>query len=370
MPSTSGGAGHSGAFGVPSGKETAFSCPATRRAWRRSRALHQVRHLGPYALLAVLSGLCTALGVPRWLVAVVVGTGLVVAVPAHRWRCRHASVNARRARLVLEHYPWRPCLLERGADLDDQADRASARKWRGPFFRLADPDVTGGVWVHGVPGPGPLNSSVRSPCAPHVLDEAFDAAGGQQRAWFAGDLRFGGVLSPAGGGRPVLTHARGRRGLKGEHKAAPPEQDALAVRAGLLEYDELPTSHPLRRAHENGGPGGGQAAPRPGPARPVTGGSPAARAAVRTALALFAALALLTGLLLAFGAVRPDDTDAVTRIAVGMLASLALGVSFGAGAALADDMDGRSPLRWLRRLSECFFWTAFALFWACLFAAS
>ncbi|MFI1567151.1 hypothetical protein ACH4ZX_29585 [Streptomyces sp. NPDC020490] len=369
MSSTSGGAGHSGAFGVPPGKETAFACPATRRAWRRSRALHRVRHLGPYVLLAVLSGLCPALGVPRWLVAVVVGTGLVVAVPAHRWRCRHASVNARRARLVLEHYPWRPCLLKRGPDLDDQAERASARKWRGPFIRLADPEVAGRVRVHGVPGPGPLNSSVRSPSAPRVLDEAFDTAGGQQEAWFAGDLRFGGVLSPVGGGRPVLTQARGRRGLKGEHKAASPEQDTLAVRAGLLEYDELPKSHPLRRAHENGGP----AAPRPGPARPVTGSSPvlsaAARAAGRTALALFAVAALVTGLLLAFVAVRPDGTGATARVYVGMLAMLALAASFRVGAGLAEDAD-RGPLRWLGGLSAGFFWMAFALFWAGLFVAS
>ncbi|MEU6548799.1 hypothetical protein ABZ915_00720 [Streptomyces sp. NPDC046915] len=360
MSSNSGDAWHSGPYGVPPGKETAFSRATTRRAWRRSRVLHHVRHLGPYALLAVVSGLFTAIGGPWRLVLVVVVSALAIAVPVHWWHCRHASVNARRARLVMEHYPWRPCLLEAGPGPDDHAQQVSVRKWQGAFFRLVEPDLAERVRVHGVPGPGWQNSSTRSPCDPRILG-AF-GADGVSEAWFAGDMRFGGVLSPVGGGQPVLTRAREGRGLRAEQKAAPPERDALAIRAGLLEYGELPKRHPLRRAHE------GLA-----PARPVTGSwvgrGTAVRAAGRAVLALVGGAALLTGLFLLFVAVRPGGTEANVRVFVAMSAMLALAMSCRVGAGLADSESG-GPLRWLGGLGAGFFWTAFVLFWLGLVLSS
>ncbi|WP_461067502.1 hypothetical protein [Streptomyces pseudoechinosporeus] len=361
---TSHGDGHDSA-GLPHATAAAFSHPLTRRAWMRSRSLHYGRHLGPYVLLVVVLALTQAVtGVWALTLGLAIATVLIV-VPSHWWNCRHASANPRRARLILEHYSWHLCLME----AVPEPYRATERD--RPSFRLTDAAAPGRTWTHSVPDPDRDDSSVRALCHPRVLVTAAASADAVQ-AWFAGDLRFGGVLSPPGGGQPVLLRARTRRGLKGEAKAAPPEHDALAIRAGLLDFRDLPKKHPLRREWETQDAaaamrGTHRVAP-PGPSAPPTATalqrSPVLRTVVRTVLGLGGVLFLLLGVGLLVGAALPDGAGVAMRLVLAGCALMALvpaPLSL-AGARFAGSGRGWPP-RWPGPVSVAFLAAGLLLLW-------
>ncbi|MER5227849.1 hypothetical protein [Streptomyces flaveus] len=357
--------------GLPHATAAAFSHPLTRRAWMRSRFLHYGRHLGSYVLLAVGFALMQAVtGAWALTLGLAIATVLIV-VPGHWWNCRHASANPRRARLILEHYPWQLCLMEAVPEPDGATRSGGATERNRPSFRLTDAAAPERIWTHSVPGPGREDSSVRALCHPRVLVAAAGSAGAVQ-AWFAGDLRFGGVLSPPGGGQPVLLRARTRRGLKGEAKAAPPEHDALAIRAGLLDFRDLPKRHPLRREWETQDAaaamrGTHRVAP-PGPAASPTATalrrSPVLRTVVRTVLGLGGVLFLLLGVGLLVGAALPDGEGAAMRLALAGSALMVLTPAplCLAGARFAGSGRGWPP-RWPAPVSAAFLAAGLLLLW-------
>ncbi|MPY61147.1 hypothetical protein [Streptomyces spongiae] len=233
-----------------SGGGAALAHAPTRRALRSARLLHYGRHFSPHLAAGVVI-LAVAAATGWWPLCVLLIPVSAYFVPLTWYRCcRYARSDTRRAQLILRHYAWRRCLMEPPAP-DAVQGRGSRRpdNWQGTFVRLTDPYDTGCGRLHGIPGPG-WERPVRGLRDPRVIDVLLDE-GSATETWFAGDLRFGGVVSPVGGGSPVLLRARGRRGLRGEGRAAPPEQDALAIRAGLLDYRDLPKRHPIRRQRED-----------------------------------------------------------------------------------------------------------------------
>ncbi|CAL9663451.1 hypothetical protein SUDANB15_07076 [Streptomyces sp. enrichment culture] len=361
------GEGGAGSPPLPHGTGTAFAHPPTRRAWARSRSLHYARHLGWYVLLAVvLTLLQVTTGLWPLTLGLAVSTVLIV-VPGHWWNCRHASANARRARLVLEHYPWQPCAVEVLPERDGAAEGDGR-----PSFRLTDPAVPGRTWRHSVPGPGREGSSIRALVHPRVLVAAVGSAG-PVPAWFAGDPRFGGVLSPPGGGQPVLLRARGGRGLKGEGRQAPPERDLLAIRAGLLQYRDLPKRHPVRREREaqeavavmRGTP---QAAP-PGPSTPPTATALQRRSglrnAVRALLGAAGAVCLPLGVGLLVWAVLPDSGGVGMRLVLAGSALVALAVALLClvGAHVAGSVSRRARWAWAWPVSTVLFTVGVLVLW-------
>lgn len=359
--------GGAGSQSLPHGAGTAFAHLLTRRAWTRSRALHYARHLGWYALLTVvLTLLQVTTGLWPLTLGLAVSTVLIV-VPGHWWNCRRASANARRARLVLEHYPWRTCHVEAVPERDGAAERDG---W--PSFRLTDPAVPGRTWRHGVPGPGREGSSIRALVHPRALVAAV-GSGGPVPAWFAGDPRFGGVLSPPGGGQPVLLRARGGRGLKGEDRQEPLERDVLAIRAGLLEYRDLPKRHPVRREWEaqeavavmRGTP---QAVP-PGPSTPPTATALQRRSGLRTAvralLGAVGAVCLSLGAGLLVGVVLPDGGGAGTRLVLvgSALVVLAVALLCLVGARVAGSASRRARWAWAWPASTVLFTAGVLVLW-------
>ncbi|MGW0814534.1 hypothetical protein ACWD00_14980 [Streptomyces viridiviolaceus] len=365
------GDGGAGSPSLPHGTGTAFAHPLTRRAWARSRFLHYARHLGWYALLTVVLALLqVTTGLWPLTLGLAVPTVLIV-VPGHWWNCRYASANARRARLILEHYPWQPCLVEAlperngAAEVDEAAESDGAAEGDGwPTFRLTDPAVPGRTWRHGVPGPGREGSSIRALVHPRALVAAVGSAG-PVPAWFAGDPRFGGVLSPPGGGQPVLLRARGGRGLKGHDRQAPLERDVLAIRAGLLQYRDLPKRHPVRQEWEaqeavavmRGTP---QAAP-PGPSAPPTATalqrSSGLRIAVRALLGAVGAVCLALGVGLLVGAALPDSGGIGMRLMLAGSALVALSVALLClvGARAAGSVSRRARWAWAWPVSTTLF---------------
>ncbi|TPQ16128.1 hypothetical protein [Streptomyces sporangiiformans] len=325
--------GDSGGDGAPPqpGTRPALSHTSTHRALRYALLLHYGRHFGPH-LLTVLVILSFSLVTGWWEACVLVMVPLVYFLPRAWWFCcRHASSDRRRARLILEHYAWRTCLMER-PEPDTARDRRATRSgnWEGTFVRLVDRSEPGSGRLHGVPGPG-WRRPVRGLRDTRVITAAMGAGGGTE-VWFAGDPRFGGVVSPSGGGSPVLLRARGRRGLRGEDKAAPPERDAVAIRAGLLEYRDLPKRHPIRRRQEDEEAVTVMHRSRP---RRRPGPSPSgvadllerrasARILARTFLGMLGVLLVLCGGVALLAAVLPDGSGGVAyRL---LLVTLALAV--------------------------------------------
>ncbi|MFI9825092.1 hypothetical protein ACIHFC_32240 [Streptomyces sp. NPDC052013] len=368
------GDGGAGSPSLPHGTGAAFAHPLTRRAWTRSRSLHYARHLGWYALVAVvLTVLQVMTGLWPLTLGLAISTVLIV-VPGHWWNCRHASANARRARLVLEHYPWQRCLVEVLPERNGAADGDGAAEGDGgwPSFRLTDPAAPGRTWRHGVPGPGREGSSIRALVHPRELVAAVGSAG-PVPAWFAGDPRFGGVLSPPGGGQPVLLRARGRRGLKGQDRQAPLERDLLAIRAGLLEYRDLPKRHPVRQEWEaqeavavmRGTP---QAAP-PGPSTPPTATAlqrrTGLRIAVRALLGVVGAVCLALGVGLLVGVVLPDSGGIGMRLllAGSALATLAVALLCLVGARVAGSASLRARWAWAWPASTVLFTAGVLVLW-------
>ncbi|GAA2433466.1 hypothetical protein [Streptomyces macrosporus] len=351
MSTAIGDDGRGGGLVPPPPDTAALSHPPTLRAWRRARLAHHVRHLGPYPSAVAAGGLGTAAIGQWWPLLAVIGVLALLLAPCQWLRCRHASVNARRARLVLEHYPWRPYLLTPDAEPDaSRSARDRSGAWLGVFFRPADPSDPEHTRVHGVPGPGRANSSVRALVEPRALAAELGREGTTE-VWFAGDPRFGGVVSPPGGGRPMLLRARARRVPNDPTGAESAERDALAIRAGLLEYRELPKRHPVRREWEARGG-------RPGPARPAVDTALTRSTALRVAARLLLGPAGAAGLLLALVAlwvlVADGDAPWMRVFGVGLaLVSLAPTVLCLVGACSAGS--GRRWPTWPGRVSGSLF---------------
>ncbi|MGV9278217.1 hypothetical protein [Streptomyces griseosporeus] len=294
-------------------------------ALRFAGALHRARHFALWALLFVpLMVADRAVG--WWLftfVYLLLYTCYVL--PVLWWTCcRRVSDDVRRARRVLDHYAWQSWLMDR----QESEDRSGG--WEGTFVRLRDPAGGGSPRVLGIPGPGRRRPR-RGLRDPRVVRAALDGGDGA-RVWFAGDARFGGVLSVPGAGGPVLLRARARRGLRGEGRAGTPERDARAIRAGLLDFRDLPKRHPLRQAYDAERAVAvmrRQDTPRrPGPA--PTGAasllerSAPARILVRAALGLTGAALGACGATVLVVAVLPGSGGPAVRLVVGAAGLLVL----------------------------------------------
>ncbi|MFK0120520.1 hypothetical protein [Streptomyces sp. NPDC090994] len=183
--------------------ETAVHHPGTAAAWRRMVRVRWAWLAGELLVWAGTVGFGAVTGrrsVIPFAVMFTVAALIVVPVTVT------LIVSARRAGRVLRAYPWQeqPCVFRRqGRD----------------------------VLVVLMPERGyevPLRPS------PLRVDPSGGHGDALESMWFAGDLRFGGVVSPPGGHRVVRVTRPNAAKAARARRGASPTADALAERVGLI----------------------------------------------------------------------------------------------------------------------------------------
>jgi hypothetical protein len=162
-------------------------------------------------------GVAARVGWLVWVLAVgFVGVAAVVVAAGREWDA------ARRARRVLAVYPWVETVARTGRGRDRRIGKYGSTVTGVALRRGGSGD---GAWM-------PLMSVVNGK-AEEILPGPEGPEGHEGTVWFAGDLRFGGVVSPPGGQRPLLLR-RQEFGAEGERRmAGTAEDDARAREAGL-----------------------------------------------------------------------------------------------------------------------------------------
>jgi hypothetical protein len=186
--------------------------PTTAAAWRRCIRVRTAWLLGEL-LCWTAAVLHSAVSQRESAIGPAVMTTLIalVLVPVSL----HALVSAQRMGRVLRTYPWQthPCSFDR----------------RGRETRVVlKPEPGQEVFLRTIPFRVHLNR---------------DQGATPTAMWFAGDLRVGGVVSPAGGHRPVRTvRVNLSQHLRKARRRADPGADALAQKAGLMPGGASTTS--------------------------------------------------------------------------------------------------------------------------------
>ncbi|MEU8570147.1 hypothetical protein AB0C51_17655 [Streptomyces pathocidini] len=181
------------------GSAAAMDEPRTAAAWRRRIRL---RTAWLVAELAAWAGTVAA-GVARpdddsIGLAVRTTAAVLVLVPVTAW----TIISARRVGRILRTYAWEPCpCVFDSAGRDTQISLRPEPGRQAPFRTV-----------------------------PFRYDLSRDGGERIEEVWFAGDFRYGGVVSPPGGHRPIRVI---RANLKKASPRAEPGADTLAEKAGL-----------------------------------------------------------------------------------------------------------------------------------------
>lgn len=179
--------------------KVAFDDPGTRAAWQSARRRVVLRLSVWSTLFFVAMVLCGVFADVRWeegeargdnSVGGAIGGLAVIAYPFALYTCCGALSRLRRARSVLEAYPWRWFPAVRRVSGTREATGVPVQ-FRLPDGAEADggstyADDDGSVWSQ--------TMSARNPLRWNRWDESMERG-----AWYAGDVELGGVLALPGG---------------------------------------------------------------------------------------------------------------------------------------------------------------------------
>ncbi|RAJ63572.1 hypothetical protein K378_03687 [Streptomyces sp. Amel2xB2] len=214
--------------------KVAFDDPATRAAWTAARrrvvfrlCLWSTLFVAAFAVTAVLAPVHSSVefhsrGRGDNSLSGVIGGLAFLAYPFALYSCCGALSRLRKARSILEVYPWRSLPAVRKLSGTGEALGVSVQ-FRLPDGAEADDgestyaDDDGSVWSESM--------SARNPLRWNRWDEAMERG-----AWYAGDLAIGGVLALPGG-RGLMTVQRGTRVRSMEGRSAKAEHARILAAA-------------------------------------------------------------------------------------------------------------------------------------------
>lgn len=211
--------------------KVAFDEPATRADWKATRRrvvfklwLYSALLLGALALTGVLADPYADNGHARGGSdpAGAIGGVAVLVYPFALYTCCGALSRLRRARAVLEAYPWRPLPAVRRLAGTKEAGGVPVQ------LRLPDGETAGDGENAYVDDDGSVwtqSMSARDPLRWNRWDGALERG-----AWYAGDLEIGGVLALPGG-RGLMTVRRRTQVLSMERQTAKADHASILAAA-------------------------------------------------------------------------------------------------------------------------------------------
>ena len=215
--------------------EVAFDAPGTQAAWKATRRRVVLKLWLWSALFVAALALSGVLAEVRWddgnargdnSVGGLIGGVAVLAYPFALYTCCGALSRLRKARSILEAYPWRSLPAVRKLSGTKEAMGVPVQ------FRLPDGEEPGGGESTYVDDDGSVWSqsmAARNPLRWNRWDESMERG-----AWFAGGVEIGGVLALPGGSGLMTVQRRTqvlsmeRHSAKADHAsilAAAPRRD-------------------------------------------------------------------------------------------------------------------------------------------------
>lgn len=211
--------------------KVAFDDPGTRKVWTATRRRVRLKLWLWSALLVAALALSGVLAEVRWgdgnargdnSVGGAIGGVALLAYPFALYACCGALSRLRKARSILEAYPWRSLPAVRKLSGTKEATGVPVQ------FRLPDGEEPGGSESTYVDDDGSVWSqsmSARNPLRWNRWDTAMEKG-----AWFAGDVERGGVLALPGG-RCLMTLQRRWQVLTMEKRTAKAEHESILAAA-------------------------------------------------------------------------------------------------------------------------------------------
>jgi hypothetical protein len=212
--------------------KVAFDDPRTQEAWKATHRRVVIKLWLWSVLLVAALALGGVLAEVRWddgnargdnSVGGVIGGLAVLAYPFALYTCCGALSRLRKARSILQVYPWRPLPAVRRLSGTKEATGVPVQ-FRLPDDAAADVadenayvDEDGSVWSQSM--------SARNPLRWNRWDESMERG-----AWYAGDVERGGVLALPGG-RGLMTVRRRSQVLSMEHRTAKSDHESILAAA-------------------------------------------------------------------------------------------------------------------------------------------